>query len=443
MADWHSYFEVEVEKERDRWPKYQVWHRRWLDYREARVALSSQPDAIRALERSTIFKRGSNGSELGPFDVAAPYPSNSAAQVNFRPGADGVRPKRKVFPDQQHFSTRKYNTISPATDNIAVWRKDILPWLRRNFSTVMGKNKHGAIELLRVRNKPTICITCSDPKELQLERFAEVISGIFPLHVKVGLLARSSDVGNVPCLKTPEIDMEIGINEELDRRSDPSISNFENPAEVERQNKPGSVNIGAATIFEETTLMKPEKAFRSPPVFGSYIPRPSCGATIGIATNDESSTSAGTFGGVIILVKQDGTETPYGLISHHVIEEKNEDTELGVGVDEGWLINSTGAHRFPVQQPAKMDLEEAKDSLDMQRYYCDREKRYCDVDDGRTVRAKLATLDGLDQQCLEFGQVTFSSGYGFDANRHQVRPLLLTTWSAANREILDGLGIGW
>ncbi|RVD86700.1 uncharacterized protein DFL_004963 [Arthrobotrys flagrans] len=401
LADWHSYFEVEVEREKERWPSYQMWHRRWLNYREARVVLSSQPDAIRALERSTIFKRGSSNMRAD---------SSSGVHASSHLIAAAMPPKS---------TTRKYSTVSPATDNITAWRKDILPWLRRNFSTVMGKNKHGAIELLRVRNKPTICITCSDPKELVLDTFAEVVSGLFPMHVKVGLLARSSRQGIASptdnhSLETPAYIQEnanITISEGLHHDTD----NTDKPIYL---SEPGTLAVGPSK--DRKVSPRPEKAFRPPPIFGKYLSRPSCGATIGTVRDDDSSISAGTFGGIVILVKEDGTEAPYGLISHHVIEEKTEDTELGIGVDEGWLVNSSGAHKFPIQQPARMDLEEAKDSLDMQRYYCDREKRYCDVDDGRAVRAKLALLDGLDQQTMDFGHVAYSSGYGFDANRHQM-----------------------
>ncbi|KAF3942369.1 hypothetical protein ABW19_dt0201169 [Dactylella cylindrospora] len=426
LADWHSYFEIEVEKEKDRWPKHQIWHRRWLNYREARVFLSSQPDSIRALERSTIFKRGSSSlskddaseNRLVPHSVIAPPPLKTAKVV------EGARPRRRQHFDERPPTTRKYSTVSPATDNIAAWRRDILPWLRRNFSTVMGKNKHGAIELLRVRNKPTICITCSDPKELELDTFAEVVSDLFPMHVKVGLLARSSGDKSKSQPRSLDSARSCQENMEEEERLFDSDSHEHDTSETDnvssgsytRESIEDSQPPGKGT----TSNPKPEKAFRSPPIFGKYVNRPSCGATIGTVQDDDSSISAGTFGGVVILVKEDGTEAPYGLISHHVIEEKTEDTELGTGVDEGWLINSSGAHRFPVQQPARMDLEEAKDSLDMQRYYCDREKRYCDVDDGRAVRAKLAVLDGLDQQAVDFGHVAYSSGYGFDANRHQM-----------------------
>ncbi|KAK6348745.1 hypothetical protein TWF730_009518 [Orbilia blumenaviensis] len=425
LADWHSYFEVEVEKEKERWPKYQMWHRRWLNYREARVVLSSQPDAIRALERSTIFKRGSSnlradsapGAHVSSHLVPTAIPPKSGKLL------ESVRPRRRQYPDDRPPATRKYSTVSPAADNIAAWRKDILPWLRRNFSTVMGKNKHGAIELLRVRNKPTICITCSDPKELVLDTFAEVVSGLFPMHVKVGLLARSSLPSTAsrtdihPLEPSPYIqeNENIAISGET-HRENPEPSNRPGPTY-----QSGPITPGVGSLKDDRKVNpKPEKAFRPPPIFGKYLNRPSCGATIGTVREDDSSISAGTFGGVVILVKEDGTEAPYGLISHHVIEEKTEDTELGIGVDEGWLVNSSGAHRFPIQQPAHMDLEEAKDSLDMQRYYCDREKRYCDVDDGRAVRAKLALLDSLDQQTMDFGHVAYSSGYGFDANRHQM-----------------------
>ncbi|KAK6533245.1 hypothetical protein TWF694_002200 [Orbilia ellipsospora] len=421
LADWHSYFEVEVEKEKERWPRYQAWHRRWLNYREARVVLSSQPDAIRALERSTIFKRGSSNmrtdnseSHLSSQSIAIPPLQKSIKSP------EGTRPRRRQYPDERPPSIRKYNTVSPATDNIAAWRKDILPWLRRNFSTVMGKNRHGAIELLRVRNRPTICITCSDPRELVLDTFAEVVSGLFPMHVKVGLLARSSGIG----ADLARSDQLLGVSNGDGAGYTDGLR--PNPKDVidEPPHFHASKSLAAQPAEPATAGTgigpRPEKAFRPPPIFGKYFGRPSCGATVGTVRDDDNSISAGTFGGVVVLVKHDGTEAPYGLISHHVIEEKTEDTELGIGVDEGWLVNSAGAHRFPIQQPARMDLEEAKDSLDMQRYYCDREKRYCDVDDGRAVRAKLALLDGLDQQAVDFGHVVYSSGYGFDANRHQM-----------------------
>ncbi|KAK6350367.1 hypothetical protein TWF696_006599 [Orbilia brochopaga] len=424
LADWHSYFEVEVERERERWPRHQMWYRRWLNYREARVVLSSQPDAIRALERSTIFKRGSSGfrREDSSDSRISSNPSATSMPPKTIKLAEGTRPRRRKHPDERPPATRKYTTVSPATDNIAAWRREILPWLRRNFSSVMGKNKHGAIELLRVRNKPTICITCSDPKELVLDTFSEVVSGLFPMHVKVGLLSRSSRQQTSSLLDDHAF--EIPAEQHGDESAGLVIDSYDNPefdsvsADSANPDSAGS-NINKASRGEVTVETRPEKAFRPPPIFGKYMSRPSCGATIG-TVRDESSISAGTFGGVVILVKQDGTETPYGLISHHVIEEKTEDTELGIGVDEGWLVNSSGAHQYPVQQPARMDLEEAKDSLDMQRYYCDREKRYCDVDDGRAVRAKLAMLDGLDQPAVDFGHVVYSSGYGFDANRHQM-----------------------
>ncbi|KAF3905170.1 hypothetical protein AA313_de0203400 [Arthrobotrys entomopaga] len=241
------------------------------------------------------------------------------------------------------------------------------------------------------------------------------------MHVKVGLLARSSGGG---------ADLAYG-----DQFSDVTSDQGDGGefADVASRNPKDMINeladfhtkTAASQPAEPATLgagigSRPDKAFRPPPIFGKYFGRPSCGATVGTVRDDDNSISAGTFGGIVVLVKHDGTEAPYGLISHHVIEEKTEDTELGIGVDEGWLVNSAGAHRFPIQQPARMDLEEAKDSLDMQRYYCDREKRYCDVDDGRAVRAKLALLDGLDQQTVDFGHVVYSSGYGFDANRHQM-----------------------
>ncbi|KAK6508055.1 hypothetical protein TWF506_010164 [Arthrobotrys conoides] len=414
LADWHSYFEIEVEREKERWPRYQMWHRRWLNYREARVVLSSQPDAIRALERSTIFKRGS--SNLRTDSVSGVHVSSHLIATAVPPKSskisESMRPRRRQYSDDRPPATRKYSTVSPVTDNITAWRKDILPWLRRNFSTVMGKNKHGAIELLRVRNKPTICITCSDPKELVLDTFAEVVSGLFPMHVKVGLLARSSRQGVVSPTDSRSLEMPSYMQQSED------ISVSESRRDNHSTNNPGTPTT--EPLKDRKISPKPEKAFRPPPVFGKYLNRPSCGATIGTVRDDDSSISAGTFGGIVILVKEDGTEAPYGLISHHVIEEKTEETELGIGVDEGWLFNSSGAHKFPIQQPARMDLEEAKDSLDMQRYYCDREKRYCDVDDGRAVRAKLALLDGLDQQTMDFGHVAYSSGYGFDANRHQM-----------------------
>ncbi|KAF3274186.1 hypothetical protein TWF970_008168 [Orbilia oligospora] len=424
LADWHSYFEIEVEREKERWPKYQLWHRRWLNYREARVVLSSQPDAIRALERSTIFKRGSSnlradsssGIHSASHLIAAATPPKSSKTL------ESVRPRRRQYSDERPPATRKYSTVSPVADNITAWRKDILPWLRRNFSTVMGKNKHGAIELLRVRNKPTICITCSDPKELVLDTFAEVVSGLFPMHVKVGLLARSSRQG----VTSPADSRSLEIPSYMPRSDDIQISGGLRHGNDDADNADGSIYHSSLRTSAPEPLKvrqvspRPEKAFRPPPIFGKYLNRPSCGATIGTVRDDDSSISAGTFGGIVILVKEDGTEAPYGLISHHVIEEKTDETELGIGVDEGWLFNSSGAHKFPIQQPAHMDLEEAKDSLDMQRYYCDREKRYCDVDDGRAVRAKLALLDGLDQQTMDFGHVAYSSGYGFDANRHQM-----------------------
>ncbi|KAK6333597.1 hypothetical protein TWF718_011401 [Orbilia javanica] len=424
LADWHSYFEVEVEREKERWPKYQMWHRRWLNYREARVVLSSQPDSIRALERSTIFKRGSSnlradssaGVHVPPHLISAAMPPKGSKML------ESVRPRRRQYSSDRPPATRKYSTVSPAKDNITAWRKDILPWLRRNFSTVMGKNKHGAIELLRVRNKPTICITCSDPKELVLDTFAEVVSGLFPMHVKVGLLARSSRQGVASPTHSHSLEMpayiqgeNITVSEGLHHEIHHDTNITDGPIYQSELGIPAVEPSKGRKVSP-----RPEKAFRPPPVFGKYLNRPSCGATIGAVRDDDSSISAGTFGGIVILVKEDGTEAPYGLISHHVIEEKTEDTELGIGVDEGWLVNSSGPHKFPIQQPAHMDLEEAKDSLDMQRYYCDREKRYCDVDDGRAVRAKLALLDGLDQQTMEFGHVAYSSGYGFDANRHQM-----------------------
>ncbi|KAK6511959.1 hypothetical protein TWF481_000859 [Arthrobotrys musiformis] len=423
LADWHSYFEVEVEREKERWPKYQTWHRRWLNYREARVVLSSQPDAIRALERSTIFKRGS--SNLRTDTVSGVHASSHLVATNTPPKSskllETVRPRRRQYPDDRPPATRKYSTVSPATDNITAWRRDILPWLRRNFSTVMGKNKHGAIELLRVRNKPTICITCSDPKELFLDTFAEVVSGLFPMHVKVGLLARSSRPGAISSTSSHPVSIPTYIHENETTVSEDLRQDALQADDRDRpiyQSEPRTLTSEPSK--DRKLSPRPEKAFRPPPIFGKYLSRPSCGATIGTVRDDDSSISAGTFGGIVVLVKEDGTEAPYGLISHHVIEEKTEDTELGIGVDEGWLVNSSGAHRFPIQQPARMDLEEAKDSLDMQRYYCDREKRYCDVDDGRAVRAKLALLGGLDQQTMDFGHVAYSSGYGFDANRHQM-----------------------
>ncbi|KAK6526658.1 hypothetical protein TWF281_009862 [Arthrobotrys megalospora] len=425
LADWHSYFEVEVEREKERWPKYQTWHRRWLNYREARVVLSSQPDAIRALERSTIFKRGSSnlradsnpGVHTPSHFIATSLPPKSSKLP------ESLRPRRRQYPDDRPPAIRKYSTVSPATDNIAAWRKDILPWLRRNFSTVMGKNKHGAIELLRVRNKPTICITCSDPKELVLDTFAEVVSGLFPMHVKVGLLARSSRQGSALPINDHSPEMPTYIQESEDITIGERLHHNPHGADSEDRSTYQSETraFGAGSSKDDRKVSpRPEKAFRPPPIFGRYMNRPSCGATIGTVREDDSSISAGTFGGIVVLVKEDGTEAPYGLISHHVIEEKTEDTELGIGVDEGWLVNSSVPHRFPIQQPARMDLEEAKDSLDLQRYYCDREKRYCDVDDGRAVRAKLALLDGLDQHTVDFGHVAYSSGYGFDANRHQM-----------------------
>ncbi|EWC43415.1 hypothetical protein DRE_07638 [Drechslerella stenobrocha 248] len=426
LADWHSYFEVEVEKEKELWPEHRMWYRRWLSYREARVVLSSQPDAIRALERSTIFKRGSSRSGLGTEAAPDNRISSHSTHMPLKPARlTETRPRRRKLPDERPPATRKYNTISPATDNITTWRREILPWLRRNFSSVMGKNKHGAIELLRVRNRPTICITCSDPKELVLDTFAEVVSGLFPMHVKVGLLARSSRLGgtspagNQACEHPGEDRLDEDANMyEVASRHPPTAENLLSDDPTSPDLKSGNPLPQKGDVATDT---KTEKAFRPPPVFGKYINRPSCGATIGTVRDDEGYISAGTFGGVVILVKQDGTETPYGLISHHVIEEKTEDTELGIGVDEGWLKDSSDRqHQYPVQQPARMDLEESKDSLDMQRFYCDREKRYCDVDDGKAVRAKLAMLDGLDRPAVDFGHVVYSSGYGFDANRHQM-----------------------
>jgi len=414
LADWHSYFEVEVEKERQKWPSSQQWQRIWLNYREARTKLSDQPDLIRALERSTIFKRG--GSPESTL-MSAILPGPPVRRISPpRKSREVEIPQQRTKKPRTSFPTRKYSVVSPVKDNVAVWRSDVLPWLRKNFSTVMGDNKNGAIELLRVRDQPTICITCTDPKALQLQEFENVVSGLFPMHVKPGILSRSAT--NQPKARSSEVSHD---------------TSFE-VVDVDGEEESGYIDASgseaeSALSDDEVDSDLPQRTFPLPPVFGKYQQRPSCGTPIGVADDEEGSGSAGTFGGVVILV-EDGVETPYGLISHHVLEEKTDDTELGVGVDKGFLVDSKGEREFPIQQPSKMDIDESIDSLNMQWYYCQRdEKRFCDDDDGKTLRTKKAFVESLDPQMLNFGHVEYSSGYGLDMNRHQVNldPVMLNT----------------
>lgn len=258
---------------------------------------------------------------------------------------------------------------------------EMLPSIKACTKKIMGRGNGGALELFAIKGEPTICITCSDPRKLDL---ALLRSCMEPLGLRFNITQ-----GKI-CKSAGEHD-----------------------------------GLGSAVYPDQSQCMVPA-------VHGHYMQRPTCGASLGTADGPlkDGKVSLGGYLKVKHLDRRDWSY--YAMTVHHILVSddqnelpssitcNNEDEEMAEpgydnspGVRNGvYDVGDGPGGRVAFSCPAVPDTQSLVSRLE------DRRIMHCANED----YAAIDNLDNLDdllnKLCTSgntmFGNAAWSSGLCLD-----------------------------
>lgn len=340
----------------------------------------NQEDLSRELVNRNLC--GTAETELvDPTGGAASTRSYKRQYENPMPDTGVARVPAQYVDSRNTVTTREFDVLPRDDKTMTAW-KLILSSIRRQYSEIMGPQNMGSVELLALGDKPTICVTCQYPERLRRSKLEEIISPLgFPYQIGAGYINRSGGDGFVPHL--------------------------------------------AGNFFPETTesCNQLARAFQSgPALYGHYMLRPDCGASIGVHGLAALEAARVSLGGYVELRFGERWER-YALTSHHLLHIDDEATgstddhgdrstafesfqETTPGVCNGIYTLDATSITVDIRSSAKTDHENELSRLMERSRWIGNNRRYGNVESGNLIKA----VQSLTNSPSRFGRAIYSSG---------------------------------
>ena len=147
-----------------------------------------------------------------------------------------------------------------------------------------------------------------------------------------------------------------------------------------------------------------------PTISGQYAARPSCGASLGVASSPSKNNRVSLGGYVKLLFPGQCQWVWCGLTCHHLLEKitrnnlVDQDLCRGTESDIQELTQHT-AHATEIQSPHQVDFDNTLSRLRERRDLCEQDEKYAELD--TVPMDQITTLEAAN---LGFGSVKDSSG---------------------------------